>query len=67
MARNGRKPTMVQKITMEKFGLTYSNWLVIAECGDGLHIINKFTNGIRLIPRSKRNDLDEEEHHNTRI
>lgn len=67
MARNAKKPTMAQKTMMKKNGLTYSNWLVITEDNDGLHIINKFTDGIRMIPNKKRRELNEEEYYNTRV
>mgnify|MGYP001163271894 CR=1 FL=1 len=48
--KNGKKPTLKQKIAIESAGLTLDNWLVSKALSDELLLVHKWTGKTRRLP-----------------
>lgn len=48
--RHGKRPTRAQKITINRYGLSCENWLVMRASKDYLILLHKHTNHVRKIP-----------------
>lgn len=48
--RHGKRPTLAQKKTIGRYGLSWENWLVIRASKAELILLHKHTNRVRKIP-----------------
>lgn len=49
--KHGKKPTMAQKIRLDKAGLSPENWLVVKHRPDGgMVIVHRHTDRVRTLP-----------------
>ncbi|WP_169908369.1 DUF6906 family protein [Metabacillus halosaccharovorans] len=49
--KQGKNPTVKQKKIIKSFGLNYENWLVAKNLDDEMHLVHRFTNTLKVIPK----------------
>jgi len=48
--KQGKRPTKKQSSLIQSYGLDHSNWLVVKNLPDELHISHRETGSLRVLP-----------------
>jgi len=48
--KNGKKPNRKQQEALQKAGLRSENWLIVKNLEKELHVVNRSSNKLRVIP-----------------
>lgn len=48
--KNPKKPKVRQMKIMKEYGLTPTEWLVVKNLHDELHVIHRYTNQLKVLP-----------------